>query len=556
VKHFLYLFLLINLNCFGQNFHLKIAGDNESETKIIDSIGYKKKLKEEKFILNELENLTKELQQIGFIENKISSQSKLNDSIYVVKYDFGKKVDFIHIYIGKNNALRKLIFEKEKDTLLIPFTKTELFLKESISKLEEKGYSLAKLQLINFRKSGSSLTCDLEIKTDQIRKLDEIVIKGFEKFPIGFKKNIERNFKKKAFNQESVKKINSDFDKIRFVKQLKYPEILFTIDSTKVFVYLDKSNPNTFDGFIGFGNNEKNKINFNGYLDLNLVNLLKSGETFMLNWKSDGNDQKTFNVSLELPYVLKSPLGIKGQLNIFKQDSTFQNTKTAVDLGYYFSTNSKLFIGYQSSDSNDIQNSNSSLLNDFNNSFFTTNYDFSKTTLRDNYDALLFPEKTKIWVKTGYGNRETLNNSENQFFVEINLKNNFYLNERNSINIKSQNFFLQSDNYIINELYRFGGINSIRGFNENSLQGSFFSSILTEYRYTISQSLYTHSVIDYGYYQDKTSKVNGNLYGLGLGIGLLTKNGLFNLLYANGSSESQTIKLTNSVIHISLKTNF
>lgn len=548
--------MLINLNCFGQNFHLKIAGNTERETKIIDSIGYKKKFSEEKLILNELENLTKRLLQIGYIENRISSQSKLNDSIYIVKYDFGKKVDFIHIYIGKDNELKTLVFEKEKDTVVIPFTKTETFLNEAILKLENKGYSLAKLQLVNFRKSGSNLICDLELKTDNIRKLDEIVIKGFEKFPIGFKKNIERNYKKKAFNQEHVKKINSDFDKIRFVKQLKYPEILFTKDSTKVFVYLDKSNPNTFDGFIGFGNNEKNKIKFNGYLDLNLVNLLKSGETFMLNWKSDGNDQKTFNASLELPYIFKSPLGIKGQLNIFKQDSTFQNTKTAIDLGYYFSTNSKLFLGYQSSESNDIQNANSGMLNDFNNSFITTNYDFSKTTPRDNYDALLFPEKTKIWIKTGFGNRTTQSGSENQFFTEINLKNNFYLNERNSINIKSQNFILQSNKYIINELYRFGGVNSIRGFNENSLQGSFLSSFLTEYRYVVNQSLYTHSVIDYGYYQDKTTNTKGNLYGLGFGIGLLTKNGLFNLLYANGSSDNQTIKLSNSVIHISLKTNF
>ena len=78
------------------------------------------------------------------------------------------------------------------------------------------------------------------------------------------------------------------------------------------------------------------------------------------------------------------------------------------------------------SESNDIQNANSSLLNDFNNSFVTTNYDFSKTTPRDNYDALLFLEKTKIWIKTGFGNRATLNSTENQFFTEINLKNMKY----------------------------------------------------------------------------------------------------------------------------------
>jgi 1,2-phenylacetyl-CoA epoxidase PaaB subunit len=39
----------------------------------------------------------------------------------------------------------------------------------------------------------------------------------------------------------------------------KYPETLFTKDSTKVYVYLEKQNSNNFDGFIGFNNNENQK---------------------------------------------------------------------------------------------------------------------------------------------------------------------------------------------------------------------------------------------------------------------------------------------------------
>jgi hemolysin activation/secretion protein len=105
-------------------------------------------------------------------------------------------------------------------------------------------------------------------------------------------------------------------------------------------------------------------------------------------------------------------------------------------------------------------------------------------------------------------------------------------------------------------LYRFGGINSIRGFNENSLQGTVFSSLMTEYRYVLSSNIYVHSIIDYGYYQDQTSKTKDNLLGLGFGFGLLTKNGLFNLIYANGSTKNQAIKLSNSIVHISLKSTF
>jgi outer membrane protein assembly factor BamA len=122
--------------------------------------------------------------------------------------------------------------------------------------------------------------------------------------------------------------------------------------------------------------------------------------------------------------------------------------------------------------------------------------------------------------------------------------------------VKSQNYYLSSGSYIINELYRFGGINSIRGFSENSLQGHLFSSILTEYRYIPTPAIYIHSIIDYGYYLDNTSDNKDTLLGLGFGFGLFTKSGLFNIVYANGSTKEQSIKLSNSIVHISFKTNF
>jgi hypothetical protein len=83
-----------------------------------------------------------------------------------------------------------------------------------------------------------------------------------------------------------------------------------------------------------------------------------------------------------------------------------------------------------------------------------------------------------------------------------------------------------------------------------------FSSVLTEYRYVLSSSIYVHSIIDYAYFQDNTTNLKGNLLGLGFGFGLLTKNGLFNLVYANGSAKDQAIKLSNSMVHISLKASF
>jgi len=548
----------ILLLCFGwnisaQDLYLKIAGKTESETATIDSIGYHPRHANTKSITDETNILSEKLLRMGFIEHEIETRNKVNDSTFLFEFRLGKRTRFIHIYIGANPEFQNLsLSDKKKDTIIMPYAEVEPFLNQALSKLERKGYALAKLKLVNIKSQGSYLEADLDLKLNTQRQLNDIVVNGYEKFPEGHKANIRRMYRNKTFNQENLRKVYDDFEKFRFVKQVKYPEILFEKDSTKIYVYLEKAKANTFDGYIGFSNDDDKKIKLNGYVDLVLNNIANTGETFTLYWKSDGNDQKTFNAAIELPYIFKSPFGLKAQLNIFKQDSTFQNTKTALDLGYFFNYNTRLYLGYQSTESSDIQNLNSATISDFKNSFVTANFEF----LNFKPDDFLFPEQTKVNFKAGIGSRNSKAGSNDQFFVSLDLKHNLYLNDKNSFNIKTQSYFLNSDTYIINELYRFGGINSIRGFSENSLQANLFSAILTEYRYVLAPGIYVHTIIDYGYYQDKTSNNSGSLLGLGFGFGLLTKNGLFNIVYANGSTKDQTIKLSNSIVHISFKTNF
>jgi hypothetical protein len=553
-KNFLLFLLIANAwNTSAQEFQLKITGQNEKETKIIDSIGYAIKHKDAKSIINENNSFYEKLTKAGFTESQLLENSKLNDSTFGFKYSLGKKVNSIHIYIGKEFKEDIVsIYNLRNDTLILPFEENEIFLNTILKKLESKGFSMARVRLVNIQPSKNFLKADLSVSTEIKRQVNDIVINGYDNFPAGHKKNIVRLYRNKVFNQKNLEMLYNDFEKFRFVKQSRYPEILFTKDSTKIYVYLEKTKPNTFDGYVGFTNDENKKMVFSGYVDLVLNNILNSGEKLALYWKSDGQDQKTFNLGVELPYVFKSPLGLKAELNIFKQDSTFQNTKTSIDLGYYFNYNTRLYLGYQSTESSDIQNVNTSSLSDFDNSFLTASLEY----LNFKPDDFLFPEKTHFELKFGTGKRDSKLISDNQFFGSLFLKHNLYLNDKNIINIKSHNFYLQSGNYIVNELQRFGGINSIRGFNENSLQGNLFSSILTEYRYIVSPSLYVHTIIDYGYLQDKTADSNQNLLGLGFGFGLLTKNGLFNIIYANGSTNDQAIKLSNSIVHVSFKANF
>ncbi|WP_291107326.1 hypothetical protein [Flavobacterium sp. UBA6195] len=536
----------------GQNFYLNIKGTSEIENKTIDSLQYENKHTSVASILEEQKRFENMLTNQGFFDWQLLEQKKVNDSSFVFYYRLGNTIKNNTIYIGKLSAEEKSLLQLEKDILTIATNEVENFMKSKIALLEKKGYSLANLQLVNQRRIGNNLISDLQVKLNAKRNITDLVIVGYDKFPAGIKKAITKKAKKATFNQDNLKQINDTFDKLQFVNQIKYPEILFTTDSTKIFVYVEKSKPNKFDGFIGFSNDDQSKLTFNGYLDLQLQNILNTGEKFNLYWKNDGNRQTSFNIGTELPYIFKSPIGIKANLRIFKQDSTFQNTITDLNLGYYFSYNTKAFVGYQKTTSVDIQNTNSFSLNDFTNTFLTSSFEH----LELNPDSFIFPEKAKVFVKFGTGNRTIASQKTSQFFTQLDVNYSFNLNQKNSIFVRNQTYYLQSDDYIINELFRFGGINSIRGFNENSLQANAFTGIIAEYRYLLASNLYLHSITDFGYFQDKTSNTEDRLLGLGFGFGLFTKNGLFNLVYANGSTSDQAIKLSNSIVHISFKTNF
>lgn len=551
MKYLIFL-ILFSPYIYSQQFYLKIEGNSSSENKIIDSISYTKTHKDVKSLLATQISFNEKLLKIGFLENELLETKKTNDSSFLFIYKLGKQIKKIQINTNNlSNEIKTILNIKESE--IIPISETETFINNKLAILEKKGFAQSKIRLDNFITSNDLLQADLIVESNKIRKINNLVFQGYTQFPSGIKKVFLKKYQSKPFNQEIVKKINSDFNSLPFVKQIKYPEILLTTDSTKVYIYLEKRKNNSFDGFLGFGNNEETKkLQFNGYLDLNLFNNLNSGERFNLYWKNDGNKQSTFNVNLDLAYIFKSPLALKTNLKIFKQDTIFQNSSFDFDLGYMINYKTKVFLGYKDNISEVIQQNTSFTTKDLKSSFITTTFEHKKT----DFENLLFQDKFSVFTKFGLGKRTAGLTETNQFFGQFQIQELIELNKKSFIHLKSDNYYLQSNDYYINELYRFGGINSIRGFNENSLQGNIFSGIFAEYRYVASSNLYLYSITDFGYYQDKASNNSNQLFGLGFGLGLLSKNGLFNLVYANGSTNNQAIKLVNSIVQISFKTYF
>ncbi|MCB0399180.1 MAG: hypothetical protein KDD26_06050 [Winogradskyella sp.] len=557
-QSFIFLFLLIlSHQIFSQSLSLKIEGENEIKTKVIDSVGYAKSFNNYVSLENELNKLKNQLTRLGFIDTSIDSILKKNDTLFNAHLFLGEKVKRIRIQYGGdfNTELLNFINHSSSEGYFeIAIAELENSLSTLNSKIAEQGDPFSTLQLINITKYNSELiSSELKVVTNQKRRIDKIIVKGYEKFPQSYTKRFLKLRTGKTFNLNEIKKKVELLEDLRFANKIKDPEVLFTKDSTTLYLYIEKARINNFDGFLGFGTNENtNKIEFDGYLDLRLVNNLNYGETINLFYKSDEIDQQTFRVDTDLPYLFGSPVGIQAGLNIFRKDTTFSNAKQYAKINYLINAEHRIAVGISSTKSTNLLDNDTSILNDYTSNYYTLGYTYTKAQF---YDPL-FPINFWLDFSAGLGDRENDLGNQSQTVFNLDTYKIFNLNPKNSIYTRLNGAILTSEDYLDNELFRFGGINSIRGFEENSLVANLYGVINTEYRYRLSNGIYIHSVLDAAYFENQITDTKEKLFGFGFGLGLLTNAGLFRLNYSSGKSENRQFRLSDSKVHVSLTATF
>lgn len=544
-----------------QNLQLKIIGADSLETAKIDSIGYSKNHLDFLSIENEIDTLFYKVNKLGYINNVKHPLTKSNDSLFSIKFALNKKYNSIKIFYNDTLVSEDILNQVSKNVtdsfFVLNFANIENALEFINLKTSETGFPFAELKLENIRKNESDeLEANLAIaNVNQIRTIDKIIVRGYNKFPQSYLKHYLKIKTDGVLNLNEIKNKTQLLSELPFANQIKEPEVLFSKDSTILYLYVEKTKSNAFDGFLGFGTNEDtNKLEFNGYLDLQLVNNLNFGETFTLLYKSDENDIRTFDVKIFLPYLFKTPLGLEGELNIFRKDSSFTTSYQRLKTFYQINPKNRVGIGLKAVQSNSLldQENNDPLIQDYKTTFYNVRYEF----IHRQNTSRLFRKNALIDLELGTGNRKFDNISTNQYEYSFEAFKIFNLNKRNSAYLRLKNIGLFSDDYLENELIRFGGINSIRGFEENSLSATFYALLNTEYRYLLSSNFYLHSIIDVAYFENDIINQKEKLYSIGFGFGILTKAGLLRFNYANGKSEDQNFKLSNSQIHISLSAIF
>ena len=531
ISFILFLFLCVCLKAQQHNYWLidvqtqkkTLVKDSTAATKFLDS------LSQNNYYLTELKNVKKDgnQTQIYFDKGK----------------NFNEALVKIDDEIANNANLEKQFFTKNLDSL-------KKFINE---KYRNQGFTFNRVKSKFLSMENEIPQVEITVNKGNPRKIDAFVVKGYEKVPKRFIQNIEKEFKGKKYDDQNLVRINQSLQNHPFVLLEKPPQTLFTKDSTQVFLFLQKKKSNTFDGIIGFGNDNSDKFTFNGSLNVNFKNMFNGFETVNIFWQRNPDKGQTFDLKTDIPYLFKSNVGLNANVNIYRQDSTFANVKFLPSLYLHLSNRQKLGLR-GTFETSVVMDSLYVQAKDYSKKGIGLWYDFTEPS-----EIELFLYKTRIRAEADYFftnySKENIKVSQNNFYFLG--ERNFYISGNNYLNLKAETALISSKNELVtNELLRFGGWNSFRGFNENALLADFYYYGSAEYRYLVGNQAFFDIFGQYGQLNNKNLSLKPKLYSFGMGFNFFLPIGLMTFQISNGNEFGNPVKFSDTKIHWGILSRF
>ena len=235
--------------------------------------------------------------------------------------------------------------------------------------------------------------------------------------------------------------------------------------------------------------------------------------------------------------------------SIFKQDSTFINTKFKALLNYNINTKSKLALTFDSENSEKLTNTDNLNIETFKSIFLGFKYTF-KVPKKDFFNN----DKINVEIQSSIGKRNIENKSTNQIKINSNSSYIFKLSSSNEIYIQNSIGYLNSHNYINNELFRIGGFKTIRGIGQFKILANHYNLINLEFRHLPSISSYFYTITDVGY--AKIGSKNKNFLSLGFGYLFSAKKSIIDLSLSTETKNNQNSGIKKLTLNINWINNF
>lgn len=563
---FIYFFLFaLSVKAQGQ-IELKIeTSDQQSLPQKLSTTSFKTEYQIHLTLKEYLNNI----QSKGYLSASIDSIS--GDSLHKTAHlHIGEKYEWVTLNTDQvdEEILSRTGF-RDKQYLNKPFNPKQVstFFNDALTYLENRGYPFAEIQLTDIQIDQNNIRASVALNKNRFYLIDSVQILGEDtRLGKNYIENVIRVKAKTPYDERVIKNISQRIKEDPFIEELKPYEIIFTETSCTVVLVLKPKKANLFDGIIGFQPQPDNQsLVLTGDVKISLGNIVGQGERLNLRWQRLQDQTQEINASLHIPFLFKTPFGFGYKLNIYRRDTTFNNVEHQFDIPFMLSNGSR-FNGY-------LNNFSTSLIStsDYENSTEIPPYNDAKnTTYGLGYQGYFVENQFNpfrgwtIQMNGGVGNNIILKNTALEMvnydsidlesrILEGKIKLNYFqpIGRHSTIMFQVHSGLKQSKNLIDNQLYRIGGLHTLRGFDEQSLMVSSYNILTLEYRLLFSENSRISVFYDFGWYEKNTFNdfKTDTPHGIGAGISFNTNSGLFSLNYALGSDQGDAFNFRTGKIH-------
>ena len=432
------------------------------------------------------------------------------------------------------------------------------------------GYPFARVKLDSVSVDEGNLQARLWIDKGPLITIDTMVIRGNAKVTEAYLRNYLSLKTGEPFDEAVFRRISVRIQELPFLAEGRSPEIEFTSTTARPVLFLQNRKASQINGVVGVqpDNAGSGKVFVTGDVKLRLHNSFGKAELLDLNWSNPLPRSQDLKIKFSVPFILSFPVGVEGDLTLFKKDTIFLEINRQLGFRYFIAGNNsfRLFLGRKTSD----------LISTKGYEFTTTLPTFADVATNtyglgvqfQRLDYRLNPRRGfSLDMNAGTGVRTITKNSKinESVYDSLDLRNTQYKSEltvdfylpvlkRGVINLGSMAGWMQAENIFSNELYRLGGLRSLRGFDEQSLNASSFVIWKAEYRFILEQNSYLLLFYNQAWYEDKskTAVLSDTPYGYGAGITFETKLGIFSFTYALGSQQGNPIEFRSAKVHFGL----
>ncbi|MCB0395415.1 MAG: hypothetical protein KDD36_02100 [Flavobacteriales bacterium] len=512
----------------------------------------------------------KDLLSLLFEEGYLTANAHWSDNHTTLRLSPGQVYSWASLSSGNippealyTAGLRKGTF---KDT---PFKNTRVadMRHRVLGWFEDHGYPFATVFLDSIGMEHGKISAILTANKGPLITLDSIIVKSEDRMSYTLITAVIQCEKGDLYNESVIRQIDKQLNQSNFLRSAKPPEVLFMKGKTWLYVYPAKKKANRFDGIIGMLPDEKTgKVRFTGDVHLKLVDALSRGESLILEWQHLQPQSPRLKAEAAYPYLFHTPFGMNGQLGIYKKDTTFLEVRQRLSFQYALNAGISI-LGFAERKSSSTLTPATATYNQDNEWASTKVVMYGLGIQKQVEQSDRAPVRGFfINLETAAGKRSAENNSNtpsdgntvpSSILIETDLLAGMYHPIYRRHIIHGRLWFhskMSSQGFFTNEMIRFGGMRTLRGFDEESILASTLLSGTIEYRYMLEESSYLYLFADRARYE-----ANGHStyraddpYGFGAGISFATQAGIFTINYALGKQLQNPVSLRSGKIHFGL----